>query len=79
MEAAPAQPHRHARRLPANRFDACAKQAAQGDWRLQAVDAGTLRAIPFWRNEATGLENTIWRNKGAPGSWRDQLVEVQPG
>ena len=42
VEAAPAQSHRHARRLSSDRLDARAKPPAQGDRRLQAVGSRPL-------------------------------------
>src|SRR5215510_11185907 len=42
VEAASRQPHRHARRAPADRLDAGARAPPQGDRRLQGLDAGSL-------------------------------------
>ena len=57
VEAASAEPHRHARRLSADRLDARAEQAAQGDWRLQAVDAGALTFLRRAKNRGERAGN----------------------
>ena len=43
-EAAPAEPDRHARRAPPDRLDAGAGPPAEGDRRLQGLEAGPLRS-----------------------------------
>jgi hypothetical protein len=42
VEAAPAQSHRHARRPSPDRFDTRARAPAEGDRRLQGLDAGQI-------------------------------------
>src|SRR5262249_56320462 len=46
VEAAPAQSPRHARRPPSDRLDAGAGPQAEGDRRLQALDARPLAGVP---------------------------------
>src|SRR5262245_51322999 len=46
VEAPPAQSHRHARRPPPDRLDAGAGPQAEGDRRLQALDARPLAGVP---------------------------------
>src|SRR5262249_40272506 len=47
VEAAPAEPDRHARRPPPDRLDAGAGPAPEGDRRLQGLDAGALIVLRF--------------------------------
>ena len=45
VEAAPAEPHRHARRPPPDRLDAGAGPPPEGDRRLQGLDARALTLL----------------------------------
>ena len=65
VEAAPAESHRHARRPPADRLDAGAGPAPQGDRRLQGLDARAVSGAQRSSDAATRRRVSIWHFRDA--------------